>query len=53
MSFEEMPDVKVMNDGAKCDAHITFGDKKTRKSFTNFGSSQRVTATDELADGHS
>ena len=46
MSFEEMSDVKGMNDDAKFDAHLKFGDKKQER----IGSSQRVSATDEVAD---
>ena len=46
-----MSDVKSMNDDAKFDANVKFGDKETSKRFTTQGGSQNVDAIDQVADG--
>ena len=46
-----MSDVKSMNNDAKFDSHLRFGDKRASKCFSKHGSIQDVNATDEVADG--
>lgn len=46
-----MLDVKSMNNDAKFDSHLKFGDKKASRCFSKHGSIQDVDATDEVADG--
>ena len=47
MSYTEMPDVKSMNDDAKFDADVKFGDKGISYSQ---GGSQDVNAIDQVVD---
>ena len=47
----EISDVRSMNDNAKFDADVKFGDKETSKEFTMQGGSQDVNAVDQVADG--
>lgn len=40
-----------MNNDAKFDSHLKFGDKRASKCFSKHGSIQDVDTTDEAADG--
>ena len=51
MRYMEISDVRSMNDNAKFDANVKFGDKETSKEFTMQGGSQDVNAVDQVADG--
>ena len=50
MSYIEMSDVKSMNDDAKFDADVKFGNKGTNQKFTTQGSSQDINAIDQVVD---
>ena len=47
----EMSNVKSMNDNAKFDAHVKFGDKETSNKFTMQDGIQDVNTVDQAADG--
>ena len=47
----EMSNVRSMNDDAKFDADVKFGDKATSKKFTTQGGIQDVNAVNQAADG--
>ena len=51
MSYMEKSDVRSMNDDAKFDADVKFGDKETRRKFAIQVGSQDVNAIDQVADG--
>ena len=46
----EMSDVRSMNNDAKFDADVKFGDKETSKKFTTQVGSQDVNVIDQIAD---
>ena len=45
-----MSDVKSMNDDAKFDADVKFGDKGTSQKFTTQGGSQDINPIDQVVD---
>ena len=47
----EMSNVRSMNDDAKFDADVKFGDKETSKKFTTQGGIKDVNTVDQAADG--
>ena len=51
MSYMEMSNVRSLNDDAKLDAEVKFGDKETSKKFTTQGGIKDVNAVDQAADG--
>ena len=51
MSYMEMSDVRSINDDAKFDADVKFGDKGTSQRYLTQGDSQDVNAIDQVFDG--